>query len=143
MHLAIDPPVTVRVDGRSVKFVGLNLLNRAVMVEYDVDPPLNRPHPHGACLLALSVTDDVSAETYPTRWEDFEWRHMAPGRTTTRLDRRPPAEARRLHIEVRTLAPHELGIPGQPVGLHRLTRFDVKLPPEHGVRWNAEAEPES
>ena len=142
MHLAIDPPVTVRVDDRTVKFVGLSLLNRAVMVEYDVDPPLNRPHPHGAYILVIAVTDDVSEEVYPTMWEDFEWPHVAPGRTTTRLDQRPPPEARLLHIEVRTLVPEERGTLGPPVGGQTLARFDVTLPAEHGVEWKADAEPE-
>jgi hypothetical protein len=56
-----------------VTFVGLNLLNGAVMIEYDVDPPLGRERHRWPHLLSLLVTDDVSDDVYPTSWEDFAW----------------------------------------------------------------------
>lgn len=43
------------------------------MVEYDVDPPLERDSPFGPALLRLHVTDDIEHEAYPTQWEDFPW----------------------------------------------------------------------
>src|ERR1700728_1312627 len=92
-HIAIDPPVVARVGERRVSFVGLNLLGGVVMVEYDIDPPLQTISPFGPCPLTLRVTDDATSEVYPRRWEDFPWPECGPGRTTTRLDRRPPPEA--------------------------------------------------
>ena len=131
--MAIVPPVMAEVDHRRVMFRGVNMLNRAVMVEYDVEPPLDAD-PFGPRLLELAVTDDVSDELYPTAWEDFRWRDRGPGRVTTRLDRRPPAEARRLHIEVRPAAQHDRQAPEFPVG-PVVARFDVQLPAEHGLPW--------
>lgn len=74
LHVSIDPPVTVQIGDRRVTFVGLNLLNRVVMVEYDIKPPWNAAVPFGSHLLVLDVTDDVSDEVYPTAWENFERR---------------------------------------------------------------------
>ena len=68
-----------------MSFVGLNLLNDVVMVEYELDPPLRRLGVFGPELLCLTVTDDVSEEPYPTAWEDWPWRERGPGRFTTRL----------------------------------------------------------
>jgi hypothetical protein len=135
--VSIEPPVTVEIGERIVRFIGVNLLNGVVMVEYDVEPALNASNagPFGPQLLILTVTDDVSSEVYPTVWEDFRWPSHGPGRTTTRLDRRPPAEARRLHIEVRPVLP-DASAPGPtPAELDTVARFDVQLPPEHGQPW--------
>jgi hypothetical protein len=68
LHVAIFPPIVTEVGHRTVMFVGVNLLNGVVMVEYDVEPPLDA-NPFGARLLVLAVTDDVSDELYPTAWE--------------------------------------------------------------------------
>jgi hypothetical protein len=132
VRVAIDPPVTAEIHDRQVTFLGVNLLNGVVMVEYDVEPPLDAG-PFGPHLLVLDVSDDV----YPTAWEDFQWPGRAPGRTTTRLNRRPPAAARRLHVEVRQVdrarpqgpEPHSAG--------EAVARFDVQLPPEHGLPWQS------
>jgi hypothetical protein len=136
VRVLIDPPVVVTIRGHRVTFVGLNLFNGAVMIEYDVDPPLageghRRPH-----LLNLVVTDDVSDDVYPTSWEDFAWPERGAGRATTRLDHRPPADARKLHVDVLPgdeQTPAALG-PGS-VKLRAIARFAVELPPEHGMPW--------
>lgn len=138
LHVAIFPPVVTEVGHRTVMFVGVNLLNGVVMVEYDVEPPLDA-NPFGARLLALAVTDDVSDELYPTAWEDLRWRDRGPARVTTRLDRRPPADARSLHMEVRAADPDDRQATGRVAG-PVLVRFDVWLPPEHGLPWRASAE---
>ena len=54
IHVELAPPVEVQVGERLVGFVGANLRNRIVMVEYDVDPaiPERRP-PFEPCLLIL------------------------------------------------------------------------------------------
>src|SRR5271170_8142363 len=101
LHVSVDPPVAVAIGARRVTFLGVNLLNNAVMVEYVIEPPLHAPTSPDARLVALYVTDDVNDDVYTTSWEDFQWPDRGRGRTTTRLDRRPPAEARRLHVEVR------------------------------------------
>jgi hypothetical protein len=138
LHLPIEPEVTFQIEGLRVSFVGLNLLNRAVMVEYDVDPPLQRDRPFGPHLLQLRVTDDLSDESYPTIWEDFPWPTVAPLRVTTRLDRRPDPAARRLSITVFRTEPASLRpgtwdfISGPELGV-----FEVELPPEHGLPWRA------
>ena len=60
----------------------------------------------------------------------------ATGRTTTRLDRRPPATARRLRVEVRAA---DAAVPQVPAPdsaeLRTAARFVVELPPEHGLPW--------
>lgn len=133
LHVAIEPPITAEISGRTVKFVGLNLLNGVVMVEYDVNPPLTSPGPFGPHLLVLLVTDDTSDEVYPTAWEDFRWPHVGPGRTTTRLDRRPPPEAKRLHISMQGFGVPTPSVPGPgTVSLRSALQFDVELPLEHG-----------
>jgi hypothetical protein len=83
--------VIVELDGRTVSFGGLTLLRPHVMIEYDVDPPI-ASEDFGPHLLILDVTDEVSDDLYPTAWHDFQLRHLGPGRTTTRLDRRPRLE---------------------------------------------------
>jgi hypothetical protein len=135
-HIAIDPPVVASVGERRVAFVGLNMLNGAVMVEYDIDPPLQRRSPHGPHLVTLHVTDDATSDVYPTSWEDFTWPDWGSGRTTTRLDRRPPPDARRLHIEVLPFDRSTPAIPGPGTGApRRVVQFDVQLPPESGQPW--------
>jgi hypothetical protein len=136
MRVPIKPPVVATIREHRVTFVGLNLLNGAVMVEYEVDPPLGRESHHWPHFLSLLVTDDVSDDVYPTSWEDFAWPEWGPGRATTRLDQRPPAEARKLHIDVLPVderTPAVLG-PGS-VKARAVARFDVELPPEHGMPW--------
>jgi hypothetical protein len=137
LHVAIVPAVTTDIGQRRVMFVGVNLLNGVVMVEYDVEPPLDA-NPFGPRLLALAVTDDVSDEQYPTAWEDFRWRDRGPARVTTRLDRRPPVQARVLHVEVRAADGDDLHATGR-VATPVLVRFDVPLPPEHGLPWQPDA----
>lgn len=136
--MVILPPVVTEIGQRTVMFVGVNLLNGVVMVEYDVGPPLDAD-PFGPRLLALAVTDDVSDELYPTAWEDFRWRDRGPARVTTRLDRRPPADARLLHVEVRAADPDDRQATGRVAG-PVLARFDVPLPPEHGLPWQPSPE---
>jgi hypothetical protein len=80
LHIDIDPPQMVEIAGHRVSFVGMNLLPSHVMVEYDIDPPLDAtPRPR---LLTLDVTDDTSDERYPTEWEDQQWRERGAGRAT-------------------------------------------------------------
>jgi hypothetical protein len=68
IHIELAPPVEVQVGERLVGFVGANLLNRVVMVGYDVDPAISeRRPPFGPCLLILEVTDDAEGGVYPTR----------------------------------------------------------------------------
>jgi hypothetical protein len=136
VHVAIDPPVTAKIHDRRVTFLGVNLLTGVVMVEYDVEPPLDAG-PFGPHLLVLDVTDDVSDEVYPTAWEDFQWPGRAPGRTTTRLNRRPPAEAHRLHVEVRQVGRAGPQAPEPHSAGEAVARFDVQLPPEHGSPWQS------
>ena len=139
LYVSIEPPITAGIGDRGVTFVGLNLLNNAVMVEYDVEPPLPGPGAFGPRLLMLTVTDDVGGQVYPTAWEDFHgWREHGPNRATTRLDRRPPAAARRLHFEVR---PADAVVPQLPragsASLGSVASFDVDLPANHGDPWRA------
>jgi hypothetical protein len=134
LRVEISPPVEVEIAERRVRFVGLNLISQRVMVEYDVDPPLERDSPHGPALLTLHVTDDVDDDPYPTHWEDFPWPTFAPNRLTTRLERRPPPDARYLHIDVLPADPHLPEHPGpQSVALRRIASFDVELPADHGL----------
>ncbi len=136
IHIAIDPAVSAMVGGRSVKFVGANLLKNIVMIEYDVTPPLIPPSGFGPHLLVLQVSDDVSGGRYPTTWEDFTWPHIAPGRTTTRLDRRPPPQATRLHVNVMALT-DAAGTATKPVSTgRRIASFEIPLPADHGLPWS-------
>jgi len=136
LHVDVDPPVTLTVGGHRVTFVGLNLLRPHVMVEYDVDPPLVTPTPFGPQLLVLEVTDDTSDRVYETMWLDFPWPQFGAGRRTTRLERRPPAEARRLRFVVRPAeAPNESGARPWTSSLPPVGRFDVVLPADHGLPW--------
>jgi len=115
LHIPIDPPVQTRVAGHRVTFDGLNLIRLRVMVEYNVDPPIEpipladtfgrrfdeyipSRGPFGTRIMTLHVVDDTSPEPYPTFWEDLKWPTLGPGRTTTRLERRPPATATQLVI---------------------------------------------
>jgi hypothetical protein len=138
LHVPIQPPATATIAERQVTFVGLNLLNNVVMVEYDVEPPLPVQIAFRPQLLVLLVTDDVSERFYETACEDFRpWPEHGPNRVTTRLTRRPAATARRLHFEVR---PHNVFIPGTigpgSINLRSVLSFDVDLPPDHGARFS-------
>jgi hypothetical protein len=136
LHIAIEPPVEVDVGDHRVTFDGVNLLRPHVMIEYVVDPPIAAESPFGPHLLLLDVTDDTSEEHYPTAWEDFRWPHLEPGRTTTRLERRPPAEATRLHVRVRPVNSPLPAVPGPGSALIRaVAEFDVHLPPDHAQPW--------
>jgi hypothetical protein len=130
LRIEISPPVEVEIAERRVRFGG------KVMVEYDVDPPLQREWPHGSTLLELHVTDDLEDGAYPTHWEDFPWPTIAPNRVTTRLDRRPPADARRLHVDVYEPG-RERRVQRDPQSpaLRPIVSFDVELPPDHGLPW--------
>jgi hypothetical protein len=98
------PTVITTVADRRVSFVGATFHSRCVMIEYDVEPPMDRSgHPFGPRLLTLVVTDDADPSPYPTRWEDFDWSFEKSGRMTTRLDRRPGPEATRLEVSVRSV----------------------------------------
>jgi hypothetical protein len=81
------------------------------------------------------VRDDVSAEPYPTMWEDFDWSFEQDGRMTTRLDRRPPAEATRLIVSVR--APVRVtesnGFTHAVASERQLASFEIPLPPDHAA----------
>ena len=102
-HMKLSPVMTMA-DGHRVTFVGVTFHSKSVMIEYDVAPPIDRrSNPFGSLLVGLVVTDDVDPEPYPTCWEDFDWSVHAPGRMTTRLDRRPPPDATRLTVSVRAL----------------------------------------
>ena len=98
LHIDIEPPVEVEIAGRRIAFVGVTLLRPHVMVEYDITPPLQTESPFGPHVVILDVTDDTSDELYATFWHDFQWPAIAEGRTTTRLERRPAADAKRLHL---------------------------------------------
>ena len=142
LHLKVDPPVVAEIDGRRVTFVGV-AIRANMIVEYDVAPPLAFER-LGPLLLVLEVTDDTGDAPYPTEWHDFVWGDQEPGRVTTRLNGRPPAEATRLHVVVR---PAE---PPRPDGDRPLTStrppvaaFDVPLPPDHALPWQPPAGPES
>lgn len=54
IHIELAPPIDVQVGKRRVGFVGANLLNLAVMIECDVDPPIwERRPPFGPCLVIV------------------------------------------------------------------------------------------
>jgi hypothetical protein len=132
-HLDISPRVRARLRDRAITFVGLSFLRGVVMVEYQVDPPFgNGEGGSGRQQLIFDVTDDTSADPYPTMWEDFEWPWISAGRTTTRLDRRPPPAATRLYFVVRAVDDREnfhISPPGA------IVRFDVALPSGHAEPW--------
>ena len=135
-HLDISPPVCARLGERVITFVGVSLLRGVVMVEYDVEPPFRK---HGgsfhAQYLVFHVTDDTGAEEYPTAWEDFEWLDISEARTTTRLDRRPPPAATRLHFVIRAADPAAVTGPERRSGRDPVAQFDVTLPADHGEPW--------
>ena len=139
LHIAIEPPVEVNVGDHRVTFDGVNLLRPHVMIEYVVDPPIASEE-FGPHLLLLDVTDDASEEHYPTAWEDFRWPHLGPGRTTTRLEVRPPAEATRLHVRVLPADSHLPAVPGpHSASLRAIAEFDVRLPPDHAQPWQEQS----
>lgn len=140
IHIDVSPAVETQINERQVRFVGLHLISSRVMVEYDVYPPLQRDMPFGPVLLQLRVTDDIDDAAYPTRWEDFPWPTTAPNRVTTRLDRRPPADARQLHIEVIPAAAGSSTYRGaRNEMLQPVVDFVVALPPDHGLPWASSA----
>jgi len=64
------------------------------------------------------------------------WPHVNPGRTTTRLEARPPPHATRLHIDVHpapATAPD--GADRSSLPSSRLASFDVALPADHWLAW--------
>jgi hypothetical protein len=68
IHVELAPPVEVQVDARLVGFVGANLLNRVVMVEYDVDPAISeRRRPAAATCLRVEVRELVGEGSPPVR----------------------------------------------------------------------------
>ena len=134
IHIELERPVEIQIGERRVRFLGANLLNRVVMIEYDVEPPVERRSmPFGPYLLVLDVTDDTDGQPYPTMWEDFPWPLIAPARMTTRLDRHPPADATRLHVEVRE--PVGQGVTAHPRPGPPITVFDMPLPSDHAATW--------
>ncbi len=136
LHIDVDPPVEVEIDGRQVRFIGVTLLRPHVMIEYDIAPPLETESPFGPHLVILEVTDDTSDEPYETFWHDFQWSWIAPGRTTTRLERRPSPEAKSLHIIVRPAEPPDAeGRRPWTSALPPVEEFEVELPPDHGLPW--------
>jgi hypothetical protein len=62
LHIDVEPPVEVEIDGRRVRFVGVTLLRPHVMIEYEIAPPLETGSPFGPHLVILDVTDDTSDE---------------------------------------------------------------------------------
>jgi len=144
LHIDIDPPVVVAIGDHRVAFVGVNLLRPHVMVEYDIDPPLNTPTPFGPQLLILEVTDDTSDRIYETMWLDFPWPEFGEGRRTTRLERRPPPEATRLHVVVRPAEqPTDSGARPWTSSLPPVAEFNITLPADHGAPWPHEPDSES
>lgn len=140
LHIDIAPAVEVEIAGYRVAFVGVTLLRPHVMIEYDIRPPLEVESPFGPHLLIVDVTDDTSDELYPTFWHDFQWPSVAPGRTTTRLERRPPLNAARLHIVVRPAqSPDPDGRRPWTSSLRPVAEFDVELPRDHGLPWSESA----
>ena len=132
-HLDL-PTVTATVADRRVNFVGATFHSRSVMIEYDVEPPIDRTgHPFGPRLLALVVTDDAGSGPYPTSWEDFDWSFQHPGRMTTRLDRRPAPHATRLRVSVRVvrLATTQDGGTQHTVSEDEIVGFGIDLPADH------------
>ena len=132
-HLDIDPPVTGHLESRSIRFVGLSFLRDVVMVEYEVDPPFRKQESAGFWdqYLLIDVTDDTGPFLYPTSWPDFEWPWISEGRTTTRLDKRPPAEATRLHVVVHACDAKAATETMKRTRLGFVAEFDVTLPPDH------------
>jgi hypothetical protein len=134
LHIEVRPPVGLNIGEHRVEFVGLTLLDKRVIIEYDVDPPFLREHPFGPALLKLRVTDDLTPDIYPTMWEDFPWPTIKPNRLTTRLNRRPAPAARRLHFEVLAVK-----TPRTPLASANqvVLSFDVELPATHALPWSA------
>jgi hypothetical protein len=142
LHIDIDPPVETVIEDRYVRFVGVTLLRPHVMIEYDIEPPLQEESPFGPHLVIVDVTDDTSRELYPTFWHDFRWPSIAPGRTTTRLERRPVAEATSLHIVVRPAQRPDANGQRPWTSVHPpVATFDVKLPRDHGLPWESSGVP--
>ncbi len=136
-HLGIDPPVETEVAGYRVRFDGLTFLRDKVMVEYAADPAPPTSPRFGPKILRLHVSDDCTSEPYPTDWEDLAWPGLGPERMTTRLERRPPADASLLSISV---LPADSDFPDdgsdQLLSQCRVTSFDVELPDDHGALWH-------
>jgi hypothetical protein len=137
LRLPISPPVVVDVRGHRVEIDGLTLLRPHVMIEYRIDPPLRTESPFGPHLLIFDVTDDAApGSPYPTFWHDWHWPTLGPDRYTTRLERRPPATATRLHLVVRPAqSPDADGRRPWTSSLAPLATFEVSLPLEHGLPW--------
>jgi hypothetical protein len=136
LHIAIDPPVEMTLGDYRVTFDGLNLLNGVVMVEYSVTPPHEVDSPFGPHLLVVEASDDTSDELYETFWPDFPWTHIAPGRMTTRLQKRPSPEATELRFRIRPAEPPDAeGRRPWTSSLPVVGFFEVALPPEHGLPW--------
>jgi hypothetical protein len=134
-HLDLSPTTTVP-DGHQVTFVGATFHTVSVMIEYDVVPPIDRSaNPFGPVLIGLVVADEAESGPYPTMWEDFDWSFQQPGRMTTRLERRPPPNAKQLEVSVRAL--HRTETPGGFSHLvasdHELVAFTIDLPPDHAA----------
>jgi hypothetical protein len=136
LRIEIVPPVEIEIAGHRIAFDGLTLLRGKVMVEYDVIPPLQTETPFGPHLVILEASDDTSSEPYPTFWHDFQWPGRGPGRTTTRLERRPPPEAASLRFVVRRALPADSdGHRPQSSSQPPVASFDVMLPTDHSLPW--------
>jgi hypothetical protein len=131
-HLTIDPPVDADLPARRVRFDGLSFLRPHVMVEYCAEPPIDGSFTFGPKILTLHVVDDTSDEPYPTEWPDFDWKSIGPGRMTTRLEHRPPADATQMLFTVFAFdAAASPAGPQSPVA-----RFAVDLPNNHAAPWS-------
>jgi hypothetical protein len=122
-HLTLDPPVPINLGEHLLIFIGLTMLNRAVMVEYLAAPPLPPFYPFSPAF-DLQVTDDADPTLYPTFYENKARPEFGEGRTSTTLSRRPPPEATTMQFVIRDSPDAD------PRGA-----FEVSLPPEHGVPW--------
>jgi hypothetical protein len=136
-QIEIEPPVQTKVAGYHVSFDGLTFLRDRVMVEYAVDPTPPALPRFGPKIVRLHVVDNRTAAPYPTCWEDLVWPDLGPERMTTRLERRPPADASLLSISV---LPANTDLPSDAsddlLSRHRVTSFDVELPDDHAMLWH-------
>lgn len=133
-HLNLAP-VSLFVKNHKVTFVGTTFHSRSIMLEYDVVPPANRvTNERGPFLMKLLIRDDVDPGPYPNSWEDFDWSFGLPGRMTTRFDKRPPQEAKRLSVSVRSLKRLQIGEGFKEfvASSSELLQFQIDLPADHG-----------